>query len=299
LAQQVDRLFWLDIGGGEPFLRKDLPDIIAAFDARIVMIPTNGSLGDVIVRQLNEICRRTDAEVGVSISIDGFKETNDRLRKEGSWDAAWETFEAVRRLKNISVKINTVLSKENCTEIVEFMKEVRSRGPDFHSVILLRGKSDDGAMELPTLEELRELIPEMLEVLGEYDYGRNPLMARILRNYHRYAWKISYETLVEKRQVIPCLAGTAHMVLYADGSISTCEMLPVVGNLKMQSWSEIMRGDRFQAQLKYIKAGKCHCTHNCVLLDSVLFNPRSLLKLLFPTRHDSILLAGPVTRDRS
>ena len=44
LAADSESLMWLDIGGGEPFLRKDLADIICAFDSKIVHIPTNGSL---------------------------------------------------------------------------------------------------------------------------------------------------------------------------------------------------------------------------------------------------------------
>ena len=46
LARKMGRLFWLDIGGGEPFLRDDLADVITAFDAQVVMIPTNGYDGD-------------------------------------------------------------------------------------------------------------------------------------------------------------------------------------------------------------------------------------------------------------
>ena len=42
LGADSESLLWLDIGGGEPFLRKDLADIICAFDSKIVHIPTNG-----------------------------------------------------------------------------------------------------------------------------------------------------------------------------------------------------------------------------------------------------------------
>ena len=286
LARQVGRLFWLDIGGGEPFLREDLPEIIAAFNTKIVMIPSNGSLRDLAVEQLQEIRRRTDAEIGVSLSIDGFRETHDRIRnRKGSWDKVWETYESIRKLDNISVKINTVLSRENYQEILDLMREVRKRGPDFHSVILLRGEPNDPAFGLPPLDELSSLIPEMLRILAAYHYGRNPLSAHILRNYHRYLWMLSSKILREHTQVIPCLAGRAHMVVMADGSVCSCELLPPVGSIKTQSWNEIMKSNTFKAQLKFIMDKKCYCTHNCALLCSILFNPASIPHLIYSSAH--------------
>ena len=55
LGQQFGRLFWLDIGGGEPFIRKDLAEIVANFETRIVQIPSNGSLPDQIIDQIKFI----------------------------------------------------------------------------------------------------------------------------------------------------------------------------------------------------------------------------------------------------
>ncbi|GAF84221.1 unnamed protein product, partial [marine sediment metagenome] len=47
------------------------------------MIPSNGYLCDTIVEQLKDIRKRTSAEVGISLSVDGLKETHDRMRKPG------------------------------------------------------------------------------------------------------------------------------------------------------------------------------------------------------------------------
>ena len=106
----------------------------------------------------------------------------------------------------------------------------------------------------------------------------------MLRNFHRYLWKVSLRTLEEERQVIPCLAGRAHMVVMGTGAVSSCEMLPAVGNIKQQSWSDIRASDAFRQQVADIKAGKCHCTHNCAMFDSIFFNPRNIPKLLHQAR---------------
>jgi len=284
LAGQVGNLFWLDIGGGEPFLRKDLPDIVCAFKTRVVTIPTNGSLRDAAVEQLKAMRKRTDADITVCISIDGLQETHDSIRKQGSWDEAWATYDSIRGLDGISLKINTVLSAENHREILDLMEIVKERAADFHSVMLLRGSPSDPALGLPSFDDLEKLIPRILKILAGYHYGRDPLSARVLRNYHRYLWKLSVDTLKQRTQVIPCLAGRAHMVVMPDGSVHPCELLPAVGNIKDSSWREILEGEELKKQVKSIKAKDCHCTHNCAMLDSILFNPANIRHLVLPTR---------------
>jgi MoaA/NifB/PqqE/SkfB family radical SAM enzyme len=281
LAKQMGSFFWLDIAGGEPFLRKDLAEIVAAFDVKVVQIPSNGSLSDQAIAQLKRMKELTKAEIAVSLSLDGLRDKHDQIRHHpGSWDQVWETFERLRQLGGISVKINTVLSQENASEILDLMREVRRREPDFHSIILLRGDPINPTFGLPSVEELHRLAPEIFSILSTYNYGRNAISAHLLRNYHKYLWNVSVRTLQEKTQVIPCLAGQAHMVVWGNGEVSSCEMLPPIGDIQTQTWEEIKNSDRFQQQLSDIKAKKCHCTHNCAMFDSILFNPKNVVQLL-------------------
>lgn len=281
LARQVPPLFWLDIGGGEPFLRKDLADIVTAFDTRVVTIPSNGSLPDLMMDQIARIRRTSTANLVIGLSLDGLKETHDSTRNApGNWSQVWSTFEQLRRVDGLSVKINTVLTRENRDEILPLMEEVRRRGPDFHSVILLRGSPADASVALPPIEDLQRLAPQIFAILETYDYGRNLFAAHVLRNYHRYLWNVSLRTLKEQTQVIPCQAGKAHMVVMGDGSVSSCELLPAVGNIRDQSLDDIRSGTAFREQVRAIERKACHCTHNCALFDSILFNPASLPHLL-------------------
>jgi MoaA/NifB/PqqE/SkfB family radical SAM enzyme len=280
LAQQCGRLLWLDIGGGEPFLLDDLPDIVASFDAAVVMIPTNGFAVDRIIEHTANIIKHSRSRIGLSISIEGHRATNDRIRNTGSYDAAWRCFKELKGRFDIPVKINTVLSSENEDEILDFMADVRARKPDFHSVILLRGKTSDPDVHLPSLEKLRHLIPKILEIQGSYTYGQHPYAAALLRTYHRTLWRLSYDILARQTQVIPCLGGSAHSVVYADGGVAPCEMLPVAGNLSKRSFSEIRASDVWRKSRGSIRRKECWCTHNCALLDSIVFNPLAALPSL-------------------
>ncbi|MBI1986435.1 MAG: radical SAM protein, partial [Rhodospirillales bacterium] len=256
LARDVGRLFWVDIGGGEPFLRKDLADIVAIFDAKVITIPSNGSLPDLMENQLTRMRELSDAELVLSLSLDGLEATHDRIRNQPSnWKQIWKTFDRLRRLDWLTIKINTVLNADNEGEIIEMMQVVRKRNPDFHSIILLRGEPANSAMKLPPMARLRELGPEMYAIL-------------------------ELKTIEEQRQVVPCIAGKGHMVVMGDGSVSSCEMLPTVGNIKTNGINEIRASKAFLDQKRSIANKECHCTHNCALLHSIFFNPASLPHLM-------------------
>ena len=282
LAADSESLMWLDIGGGEPFLRKDLADIVCAFDSKIVHIPTNGSLIPQMIKSIKEIQSRSDREIIIGLSLDGLPETHDKIRKTpGSYEQVWEAYQALKDLGGVSVKICTVITRSNFNEILPLMEEVQAKGVDFHSVILLRGETLDPTMGLPTLIELRDIGPKMFDILSRYDYGQSKLAAYILKNFHRYLWDTSLSILEKQTQVIPCLAGRSQLVVNGDGSVSACEMLAPVGNIKDHRLPDIIQSDAYQKQLTMIKNKGCHCTHNCAMLDSIFFNPRNLPNLLY------------------
>jgi hypothetical protein len=70
------------------------------------------------------------------------------------------------------------------------------------------------------------------------------------------------------------------MVVWGDGSVSSCEMLGSVGNLKEKRFRDVLAGDAMREQVRSIRNKECHCTHNCAMLTSILFNPTSLPQLL-------------------
>lgn len=286
LADDAGALFWLDIGGGEPFLRKDLAEIIGAFDFRVVHIPSNGSLLPQMLDQLAEIRRRKPGtEILIGLSLDGLAETHDRLRGEpGSYEQVWKAFEAIRAFdRRTNIKITTVVTNRTVDDVLPLMDVVAARGADFHSVILLRGRPPVPDVTLPPLPVLRRLGPEIFRRLEGYQYGRSPFSAHILRNYHRFLWNVSLDILEQQTQVIPCYAGRSHMVVWADGTVSSCEMLDGVGNIAEQPFREVLAGERLRAQVRSIRNKECHCTHNCAMLTSILFNPANLPQLVHQT----------------
>ena len=174
----------------------------------------------------------------------------------------------------------------NYDEIIPLMKIVKNKGANFHSVILLRGDPLDNSVKLPSFEKLDKLAIEMFNILETYDYGQNNFSAHLLKNYHRYLWKTSIETLKKQTQVIPCLAGKSHMVVWGDGRVSSCEMLSEVGNIKEEPLKNILDGNKLKEQVKKIENKECHCTHNCAMITSVLYNPSKWPNIVYQKKPD-------------
>ena len=281
LAGEVGRVFWLDVAGGEPFLRKDLVELVASFDAEVVHLHTNGAFEDRTVEVCEELSRRMPSQLGIALSLDGLRSTHDAIRGEpGNFDAVWDVFERLKAMPGVSVYINTVLTNRNEGEILAMMDEVWRRRPDFHAVTLLRGNTIDATCSLPSRERLRELGPAILGRVDRYAVLGNPVLRHLARNYHRAIWNLSLQTLEEERQVVPCLAGEASMVVWCDGAVGSCELLPSVGSLTEQSFQEIRAGSALRDQRASIRAKECHCTHNCALFDSVVYQPKELARLV-------------------
>ena len=93
--------------------------------------------------------------------------------------------------------------------------------------------------------------------------------------------KWSKYTDEEKKQVIPCYAGRSNMVVWGDGAVSSCEMLPAVGNINEKSIDQILESESLKKQKESIKNKECHCTHNCAMLTSIMYNPKKWGNLIY------------------
>lgn len=285
IAATFKDLLWLDIGGGEPLLRDDIEDVVSLFDCEELSIPTNGWDVERSARKIRSIFARVKGKLIITLSLDGMEKTHDEIRCSGSFRRTIELFTALRELKGLRVKFNTVLCEKNRAEIVALMHFVRGLDPAFHSVLLLRGNSRDQSMRLPSVDAIRSLDRDIWEVQQTYGYGRRGLLSRIQKNYQRYKRDIGIETLRCGRQVIPCLAGRSHMVVWSDGRVSPCELLPPIGDLKHTTMKELLRSSELRSAVAGITGRKCYCTHDCNMIENILFNPSTYPKLLLPRKN--------------
>ena len=95
----------LVLAGGEPFTRKDLPEIVRAFyennKLESVYLMSNGQIHQRIFPDVTRIMDECpNLNVTVALGIDGMKDAHEKIRrKEGSWDKAIHTARTLQQMK--------------------------------------------------------------------------------------------------------------------------------------------------------------------------------------------------------
>jgi len=122
---------WVDITGGEIFLRDDLEQIFESMvkhcqKLHLMHFPTNGTQTERIVSIVKKL--RTDfrGKIVVSVSIDGPEELHDRLRgKSGTWKKAVNTFRQLHKTIPGNVFIGYTMSNHNLNQFENTYKALR------------------------------------------------------------------------------------------------------------------------------------------------------------------------------
>jgi MoaA/NifB/PqqE/SkfB family radical SAM enzyme len=96
-----------------------------------------------------------------------------------------------------------------------------------------------------------------------------------------YMHELIARTEMEQKAQLRCWAGTAGAVIYDEGTISSCENLESVGNLRDYDWDfqSFWQSEAMQKRREKVKDG-CFCTHesNCYY-PSLPFNPKHLIQI--------------------
>jgi len=109
-----NKLIYLSLTGGEPFLRKDIGEIIQVCLQHVPMvtITTNGSLPETIERAVSQALAKTNNLLDINVSLDGNEEQHDAFtRTKGSYKRATETIERLVRIRKRNRRLK--LSIEN------------------------------------------------------------------------------------------------------------------------------------------------------------------------------------------
>jgi mycofactocin radical SAM maturase len=124
---EVDRMevFQINFGGGEPFLRKDFPDILDYVHSKgiITCVSTNGTvLDENLVLRLSRM-----KLLRIQVSLDGATAaTNDAVRGSGTYERILEGIALLSKQGFPHLSINTVVTRINFHEI-EQLGELASR----------------------------------------------------------------------------------------------------------------------------------------------------------------------------
>jgi len=292
-----NKLMFLLPTGGEPFLRKDIGEIIKIWHKNTnvpnVGIPTNGSTTARTVSIVKDVCESLpNVSLHVDISIDGIGAKHDEIRVfPGLFKRSIETYKALREVekhyKNFSVQVETTVSKHNEDDLIDNYHWLRENlDVDTVFTLLTRGSPKEPLSRFFNVEKY-EAYADLMEKeyksgsLSGYDHF--PLAdfinaKRIVRH------KLIAKIVRDNEYQLPCYGGNLGGAMFANGDIYPCELLidKKLGNVRDYDYDfkKIWFSRQADDTRKFIRESKCFCTYECFLTINILFNPRMLPSIL-------------------
>jgi MoaA/NifB/PqqE/SkfB family radical SAM enzyme len=237
----------INLTGGEPFLRQDLPEVVGAVRqacprARLV-ISTNGLLPD-RMQQMAPRLLRSGSALAVRVSIDGLGEAHDRVRGvPGSFARALRGLEGLKAAGVQDLGVSMTLLAENVTQVdqvyrlaeelgVELSVTLASDSPIYFGEGKASLRPQDGGELLLQLHRL---------AWNEYRHWQPKRWFRAWfeRELARYA--------LSGRRPLACDAGRGFFYLDPLGSVFCCHLLPHrLGSLREEDWKSLWHSPQAQ-----------------------------------------------------
>jgi MoaA/NifB/PqqE/SkfB family radical SAM enzyme len=241
------------ITGGEPFLRPDLPEVIAAFNDRhfSVRVQTNG--GTQVTAEILRRCASAGLQ-DLSVSLDTLKRSlqDEICQARNVVDNALRTLALAREILPGSIsQANIVASRFNFIELPSLVRYIHDLGSySYVTPVMILGENGEHPDHYTFRSAAADFRPESLPA-GIHDQVLNDLLAlrkqgkgltnssRYLRDYRNY--------LASGRIAWRCEAGTLCLDILPDGRVSICKEKPAVGNILDPGFKQYFRSRDFMA----------------------------------------------------
>ena len=258
VIKKLPQMFFVNITGGEPFVRQDLPQIVEILrkKARRIVISTNGFFTQRIV----DLCKKY-TDIGIRISIEGFGKTNDEIR--GIPDGYSRTLNTLAKLQEMGMKdigFAITVQDMNAKDLISLYELARKSGYEFATATVHNShyfhKWDNHIINKEeVIKEFEKLIKLLLTSKRPKDW---------FRAYFNYGL-VNY--IKGKTRLLPCEMGSNGFFLDPWGDVLVCngmdEKQPI-GNLKEQIWDEIWNSKR----AKEVRSIVRKCKKNCWMIGS-------------------------------
>ncbi len=248
---------FINVTGGEPFLRKDLHEIIDVCfkKSERVVISTSGYHVDRIVKLAEAY-----PNIGIRVSIEGLSQTNDHLRgRESGFDRGLKTLFSLKRMGIKDIGFGITVSNNNSQDMLWLYELAKSMGLEFATAAFHNSyyfHKDDNA--ITNKEQVKADFAELIE--------------RLLKDNHPKSWFRAFFNLGlinyidGNPRMLPCEAGTVNFFIDPYGEVYPCNGLEEqywkesMGNIKgAKSFEEIW----FSEQAEKVRQQVRTCPKNC------------------------------------
>ncbi|MDP3041327.1 MAG: radical SAM protein [Candidatus Omnitrophota bacterium] len=272
LAEFTENKVAINFIGGEPLLRKDIFDLIAAaskYGLRTSLC-TNGYLLDYAMAK--RLCE--SGLNGLAISLDSLDEqTHDAMRgKKGSYRKIMQAMEYLSCFisKEFEVNIQTIISQQNLTGLVELAKWVQGSAVfcGIYYMAVVQPLDAQDADNWRIKEPYRALWPqepkEVNAVIDELIRLRSSeIHSKIGNSVSQFkAFKSYFEEPDRFLKRISCNVGAYALNVDYAGDCSPCFNLGIIGNICKDNIKDMWHSDKALQLRQKMK----QCSKNCNFL---------------------------------
>lgn len=290
-------LFNINLTGGEPFLRKDIFEIVSLYcrntPVEVINIATNGVYTDavrVLIEKFKE--SKLKKKLMFSIAIDNFEVLHDNNRNvKGLYANAVKTYKLIESYKDTQIvgTIAITITPYNYENVIALYHYLKKQGIKSFFPILMR---EEGIVK--NVEKKNEILEayDKLTTLIKVDQFKartagmgNDLKGSYLKARTNLMNKILLRTYIAKKFICYCSAGTLFGVIYANGDVFPCEILNNynLGNLRDydMDFMKLWDNNKSRQWRDHLKKSRCSCSFECAWSVNIISNIKFMPQLLF------------------
>ncbi len=255
--EKLPRLKFINITGGEPFVRQDIDEIVeVAFKkAPRVVISTSGFLVDKVLALAQKF-----PKIGIRVSIEGLSTINDYLRgRDSGFDRGMKTLMGLRSMGVKDIGFGITVSDNNSSDMLELYELSKNLNMEFATATFHNSyyfhKHDN------KIKNEDEVINNFYELTDRLLIENHP------KSWFRAFFNIGLINYIKgNRRLLPCEAGTANFFIEPYGDVYPCN------GLEERYWKESMGNIRdfdsfeaiwFSEQADKIRSLVRTCPKNC------------------------------------
>lgn len=257
--KKLPQMYFTNITGGEPFIRKDLKDIVRELYKKSdrIVISTNGFFTDRII----DLCKEFP-NVGIRISIEGLEETNNAIRGlDDGFNRGYTTLKKLVEMHHPDVGFGMTVQDANAKDLVPLYKLSDELNMEFATASLHNSfyfvESNNIIKDRPMVaKNFENLINELLK-------SNSP--KKWFRAYFNHGL-INY--IYGQKRLLPCDMAFDTFFIDPYGDVMPCngtKEKEVMGNLNEQSWDELWNSEQADKVRKKVRS----CNRNCWMIGSV------------------------------
>lgn len=272
----LPQLKFVNITGGEPFLRDDLEDIVEVMQGKSkrIVISTSGFHYEKIFKLAERF-----PNIGVRVSIEGLSQTNNTLRgQDQGFDRGLKTLLGLKSMGIKDIGFGITVSNRNSEDMLWLYELGKSMNMEFATAAFHNSfyfHKDDN------------FITNKEEVTANFQ----ELIRRLLKQNQPKSWfralfnlgLIGY--IDEQKRMLPCEAGTVNFFVDPYGEVFSCNGLEEkywkesMGNIRTgQSFEEIWNGPQAQK----VRACVRTCPKNCWMVGTAAPVMKQHMKQILP-----------------